>query len=122
VATRVLDNEQKVGPGQAFRLSELYSRLTREIWSDLDGKGDISGPRRELQRDHLNRLAAQLLRPATSRADSRSLLRLEAQALAARLGARSQRAGLSPEARAHLEDSRETLNLALSAKLQRVGL
>ena len=28
----------------------------------------------------------------------------------------------SPEARAHLEDSRETLELALGAKLQRLGL
>ena len=122
VATRILENEQKVGTGKAFRLSELYGRLTREIWSDLDTQGDIPSPRRELQREHVNRLAAQMLRPAVSRTDARSLLRLEAQSLARRLASARSRPGLSPEARAHLEDSRETLNLALAARLQRVGL
>ncbi len=122
VATRILDSAQKLPAGEAFRLSELYSRLTKEIWSDLDGKGDIAGPRRELQREHVNRLAAQMLRPSSSRADTRALLRQEAQALASRLSAKSNRAGLSAEARAHLADSRETLTLALAAKLQRAGL
>ncbi len=122
VATRILDNEQKMPAGEAFRLSELYGRLTREIWSDLELPGDIPGPRRELQRDHVNRLASQLLRPAASRTDTRSLLRQEAQSLVRRLGQASVRKGLSPESRAHLEDSRETLDLALKARLQRVGL
>jgi len=122
VATRILENEQKVGPSEAFRLSELYSRLTREIWSELDAKGDIPGPRRELQREHVNRLASQMLRPTTSRTDARSLLRLEAQGLSKRLARAASRPGLSPEARAHLDDSRETLSLALAARLQRAGL
>ncbi|MBL8327931.1 MAG: zinc-dependent metalloprotease [Rubrivivax sp.] len=122
VATRILENTQKLPAGDAFRLSELYARLTREIWSDLDSRDDISAPRRELQREHVNRLAAQMLRPASSRTDSRSLLRLEAQSLTRRLAAAGARRGLSPEARAHLEDSRETLELALAAKLQRLGL
>jgi hypothetical protein len=122
VATRILENEQKVLPGPAFRLSELYARLTREIWSELDAAGDIPGPRRELQREHVNRLAAQMLRPTSSRTDARSLLRIEAQALSRRLERAARRPGLSPEARAHLDDSRETLALALAARLQRAGL
>jgi Met-zincin/Domain of unknown function (DUF5117) len=122
VATRILDNAQKLPAGDAFGLSELYARLTREIWSDLEGRADIAAPRRELQREHVNRLAAQILRPASSRNDARSLLRLEAQGLARRLAAAARRPGLGPEARAHLDDSRETLELALAAKLQRLGL
>ncbi len=122
VATRILENERKLPEGEAFRLSELYSRLSREIWSDLDGKVDIPGARRELQRDHVNRLAAQMLRPAATRTDARSLLRIEAQTLSRRLATAARRSGLSAEAKAHLEDSRETLDLALGAKLQRIGL
>jgi hypothetical protein len=123
VAVRILDNAPKAASRrEAFQLSELYGRLTREVWSELGGRGDIPSLRRELQREHLNRLAALLLRPgAASRADARSLLRVQAQGLLSRIAAASQRAGLSEVARAHLADSADTLNQALSAKLQRAG-
>ena len=124
LAARILDSEGKFGPGEsAFRLSELYTKLTHEVWRELDAKsGDIAAPRRELQREHLNRLAATLLRPTTlSRADARGLLRVQAQGLATRLAAGAKQPGLSAEARAHLADSADTLNQALTARLQRVG-
>jgi hypothetical protein len=125
VATRLLDSEGKIDgrASDGFRLSELYSRLTREVWSELGKSGDIAAPRRELQREHINRLASMLLRPtASSRADARSLLRVEAQSLLARINGASKRAGVSAEARAHLADSADTLTQALQAKLQRAGV
>ncbi|HEY1394219.1 MAG TPA: zinc-dependent metalloprotease, partial [Methylibium sp.] len=123
VAVRILDSEAKAARGtDAFRLSELYSRLDREVWSELAGGGDIPSLRRELQRDYVNRLSGLLLRPAAlSRADARSLLRAQAQSLLARINAAGRRGGLSAEARAHLQDSAETLQQALAAKLQRTG-
>jgi hypothetical protein len=129
IAARILDSEGKFEPGQAFRLSELYGRLTHEVWSELDGAAradrlvDIIATRRELQREHVNRLAGLLLRPtAASRADARSLLRVEAQALNKRMDAALKRPGLSAEARAHLQDSADTLSQALAARLQRAGV
>jgi Met-zincin len=122
VATRLLDSETK-DPKDALRLSELFQRLDRSVWSELSAKGgDIPAPRRELQRDHVNRVAALLLRPgALTRVDARGLMRAEAQALAGRVNAALRRGGLSAEARAHLQDSADTLAQALSAKLQRTG-
>jgi hypothetical protein len=122
VATRLLDSETK-DPKDALRLSELFQRLDRSVWSELGAKGgDIPAPRRELQREHVNRVAALLLRPgALSRVDARGLMRAEAQALAGRVNAALRRGGLSTEARAHLQDSADTLTQALSAKLQRTG-
>ena len=125
VATRLLDSEGKVDArnASAFRLSELYTRLTREVWSELGKGGDIAAARRELQREHVNRLSTMLLRPtASSRADARSLLRVEAQGLLARINGASRRAGLSAEARAHLADSADSLTQALQARLQRAGV
>ena len=122
VATRILESAEKMSVGEAFRLSELYGRLTREIWSELSTKGDIPGPRRELQRFHVNGMAAHMLRPSSSRADTRSLLRTEAQGLLKKLQAAAGRSGLRAESRAHLADSTETLAQALSAKVQRAGL
>jgi len=124
VAVRLLDSAEKSGPGAdaALPLSELYASLTRAVWSELPGAGEIAPMRRELQRDHVNRLAGLLLRPqALSRADARSLVRVQAKALARQLDAASRRRGLSPEVLAHLADSADTLNQALSARLARQG-
>jgi Met-zincin/Domain of unknown function (DUF5117) len=129
VAVRLLDSEGKFEPAKAgrsddaLRLSELYARLTREVWSELGGNGDIAAPRRELQREHVNRLSTMLLRPtASSRADARSLLRVEAQGLLARINGAAKRPSLSAEAKAHLADSADTLTQALQARLQRSGV
>ena len=124
VATRLLESSEKApaGAGRALRMPELYERLTRAVWSELDGPGDIAPLRREVQRDHVNRIAALLLRPgAASRADTRSVVRLQARGLLDRLHAAIRRTGFGEESRAHLQDSADTLEQALAAKLQRAG-
>jgi hypothetical protein len=123
VAQRLLDSEGKADPtGPALRLAELMRRVDDEVWSELRASGDIAAGRRELQREHVNRLAGQLLRPGSlSRADARSLVRAQAQDLLGRIQAAARRKGLSAEARAHLNDSADSLRQALSAPLQRAG-
>jgi hypothetical protein len=125
VARRILDSVGKVdNPAQAFQLSEVYARLGREVWTELGSGSDISAARRELQRDHVNRLALAVLRPVvTPRADARGLLREQARALLARLEASHKRSqGLDAETRAHLADAADTLRQALAAPLQRLSL
>ncbi|MDQ6685774.1 MAG: zinc-dependent metalloprotease, partial [Pseudomonadota bacterium] len=122
VATRLLESTEKSpsGPARALRASELYGRLTQAVWSELHSAGDIAPMRREIQRDHVNRIAILLLRPAlSSRADTRSLVRSQAKTLLASIHAATRRGGLSEESRAHLQDSADTLEQALSAKLLR---
>lgn len=121
VAERILDAQGKLAPGEAFTLAELYDRLLKDVWSELEAKsGDIAPSRRELQRDHATRLASVLLRPgAQGRGDARALLRLQAQSLLTRLEANQKRAGLSKEAQAHLADSAEQLRQALQARIAR---
>ena len=129
VAARILDSQGKVARrGDSFQLSELYARLERDIWSELDGVGsgrssDIPAPRRALQREHLNRVTALLLRPSGgSRADVRSLMRAQAQALLARIDSAAHRTSLGGDTRAHLQDCADTLSQALSAKVLRPAL
>ena len=122
VSVRLLDSEDKL-PKDALRLSELYRRLNDAVWSELGQSGDIPSLRRELQREYVTRIANQLLRPgALSRADARSLVRAQAQTLLARLNTAAKRPGLSAEAQAHLQDSADTLQQALTAKLARTGV
>jgi hypothetical protein len=123
LAARLLDAEGKADkPREAMPLAEVFERVTTAVWADAGRAGDIAAPRRELQRDHLNRLVNLLLRPApTSRADARGLMRDQARKLLQRLQGADRRAGLSAEARAHLSDSIETLQRALAAPMQRTS-
>ena len=86
--------------------------------------GDIAASRRELQREHLNRVTSLLLRPAAASGSvgTRSLVRAEATDLLARIKAAENRGALSADARAHLKDCDETLSQALSARVLRVGV
>ena len=124
VAARVIDSQGKVERrAEAFQLSELYGRLERDIWSELMAGGDIPAPRRELQREHLNRVAALLLRPGgAGRADARSLVRAQSKALLVRLNAAALRRSLGADTQAHLQDCVATLTQALSAPVLRIGV
>jgi BMFP domain-containing protein YqiC len=116
----VLDSAAKVDRHQeAFRLSDLYTPLDGALWSDLVRAGAIAAPRRELQRDHVNRLANTLLHPQ-ARADARSLLRQQAQTLLVKLDAVNRRGThRDAETRAHLIDCADSLRQALAARLPR---
>jgi Met-zincin/Domain of unknown function (DUF5117) len=126
VAARVIDNQGKTAQRtDALQLSELYARLDHDIWSELDaGAGarafDIPAPRRALQREHVNRITAMLLRPGNvGRADARSLVRSQALALMQRVGAAARRSNLTADTRAHLQDSADVLAQSLAAKIAR---
>jgi hypothetical protein len=123
VAQRILDSQAKLPKADhAFRLSELYGGLTAAIWSELKTGKDIELFRRNLQREHANRLAGALVRPSSAMpADARSLLRIQARALRADLAA-AAKAGYSPEAKAHVAETISTLDEALKASLVRQGV
>ena len=120
VAARVLDAPSKMSqPQQALALSELYDTLQNAIWSELQSGSDIDPMRRNLQREYLRRVVNALIRPAaTTPADSKSLMRANAQQLQQQI-----RSALAKPAtkvtRAHLSESLDLLTEALKAPLQR---
>jgi hypothetical protein len=126
VAARVLDSAAKVDrPGDSFKLGEVFAQLDATIWAGLDKGSSMALARRELQREHINRLANGLLRPQ-QRADGRGLLREQALSLLARLehaNRASQRGAgrRDAETRMHLRDSADTLRQALNAQLPRLA-
>jgi hypothetical protein len=122
VATRVLDSGFKVEGGKkGLSLGELYDTLQASIWSDLKGAQDITLMRRNLQREHVRKVTIALTQPGSAPADMRALQRENARALVAQLKAVEARAGMSKEARAHVAESRHTLEEALRAPMHRVG-
>lgn len=122
VAVRLLDSQEKLDDRkQALSLDELYTTVQDAVWSELKTGKDINGMRRNLQREHLKRLTAILLRASPNTpADARSLQRENALALQRDLrGAMAK--SMSREAKAHLSESYETLSQALKAAMLRSG-
>jgi hypothetical protein len=121
IAQRLLNNATKVDdPRSALGLADLYGTLHAAVWSELKTGNDIKLFRRNLQREHATRVAGALVRPATSMpADARALLRADAKKLRSELAAARNRPGLSPEAKAHVEEALSTLDEALRAPLIR---
>ena len=124
VAARLVEAPEKsADSAKAFRLSELYDTLQGAIWSEARAGQETTTMRRNLQREHLRRLAGALVKPTpTLPADARSLLRENARSLSASLRAAQAKPGLSKETRAHYAESLNTLEEALKAPLQRAGV
>jgi hypothetical protein len=125
-AARLADAEAKVADPQSLATyADVQDRLSQAIWSELKAIGKsrtIDSLRRGLQREHVRRLAAGLLRPASPvAADVRAVHRQVAQQLEADLRKALASAGWTGIARAHLADSQAVLAEALRAPLTRQG-
>ena len=120
---RILDSEIKVSNSdQALTLNELFAALRGSIWSELKTGGSIPGPRRDLQREHLRRIATGVIRPSpTTPADATVLFRDEAKQLSAQIKVAAVSGNRDRETRAHLLEAAGTLDEALKAPLIRQG-
>jgi hypothetical protein len=123
LAQRLADAESKVDdPRTLLTYAEVQATLTDAVWSELRAGRDIDSLRRNLQREHLRRLAGALLRPTpTAATDVRPAHRAEAQKLQAQLARAANNGALNPATRAHLGESLATLREALAAPLNRQG-
>jgi Met-zincin/Domain of unknown function (DUF5117) len=128
LAAKLANAEAKVeDPRTLLNFAEVQQRLTDATWSELANKKaiEIDSFRRNLQREHVKRLAAAMLRPSSpTAADVRPVMRQAALALQSRLA--SALAGSGGKAsgaivKAHLEDSLATLSEALKAPLVKQG-
>ncbi len=128
MASRLADAENKVDdPKSLLSYADVQARLSNAAWSELKaGKGaskDIDSLRRNLQREHLRRLATGLVRPVSAVAtDVRAVHRQVALQLEGELKAALSSGGWSSIARAHLADSLSTLGEALRAPLMKQGV
>ncbi|MCX7220202.1 MAG: zinc-dependent metalloprotease [Burkholderiales bacterium] len=123
VAVRLLNSAERIkDANKTLGLNELYSTLQTAIWSELASASEISAARRNLQREHLKRIANTLIRPAASTpADARSLQREQASQLLTALRKAMLKAH-TPETRAHLSESAASLSEVLKASLIRSGV
>ena len=124
LAQRLIDSEGKASrPEDSLSLPEFYARISAQVWAELAATGgDIVPLRRELQREHANRLVALLLRPAGSgRSDARTLVSSQTRELLGSLKRVADQRRWSAATRAHLRDISVVLSEALAAKVVRIS-
>lgn len=125
VMGRILETEHRFAePAKAFRLAELFSALTKGIWTELfdakKGIVPIEGLRRDLQREHLRIMSLVALgRYGTPPEDARTLAALELRDLAKRIRELLARKGAPGDrlARAHLEESAARIDKVIDARV-----
>ncbi len=115
---RVYDNEfRTAGQDDAFTLHELVTTVTDRVWREAaEGRAEVSSFRRNLQRDHTDRLTTLGLMNS-SNATLRTIGTL-ANAELRRidgLAEKALKAGPEPYTKAHLEDIRTRIAKALDA-------
>jgi Met-zincin len=122
VADRLLNSRAKLqNPEQMLTLGEVYGTLTKAIWNDGLGLANVDTARRALQREHLRRLTAAILRPGSGSAqgDARALHRLTAKNLLTKATAAKAGTKISLENQAYLDEIIDTLKSALNAQMSR---
>ncbi|MCW5776970.1 MAG: zinc-dependent metalloprotease [Phycisphaeraceae bacterium] len=124
---RILDNELRTASGEdALTVPEVLRAIRNEVWSPLANppRGAtarnpyVSSLRRNLQREHLDRLidlATGMNWPNASGKTLATLARQELRDIRAAIGDRPEAQGIDPYSKAHLADSRERIDRALEA-------
>lgn len=94
----------RTGPSAAYPVTEFLGDLREGVWGELSAARNIDPYRRNLQRAHVERLAA-LMEPGDAPPDEASALaRAELAALLPAVRAAAGRSGIDAATRAHLQD------------------
>ena len=128
VLARVQDTELKFSGEDVFTMPELFTGITEAVWAELDRNADakqwtnsdafISSFRRGLQREHLKQLIKLVLdADSGTPEDGRSLARLHLTQINDELKTvlQTSKAKLDEYSVAHLEESQDRVEKALSA-------
>jgi hypothetical protein len=114
--SRVVEVQYKVD--KPFKLSQVYSTLTREIWTnEAAPRGKYAGLQRNLQRVYVNRLIMQVTTPHPFLPpDAVELSRLNLRRVRGSANTALQRQGLDDETNAHLMETVARIDRALNAQ------
>jgi hypothetical protein len=118
----IRDGETRYGAANMVTIPELFTTLTRAVWSEVWTPGAVSNAdavRRDLQRAYLDQMTALVVRPAPrTPADARAVARRTLRDLDRRLAAASRAGTLNAYMAAHVEEAQARIKKALDAGLE----
>ena len=118
----IRDGETRYGAANMVTIPELFTTLTRAVWSEVYAPASVSNAdavRRDLQRAYLDQMTALVVRPAPrTPADARAVARRTLRDLDRRLGTAAASGTLNAYMAAHVDESRARIQKALNAGLE----
>ena len=109
-------------PSDLLGLSEIYGRVQEAIWKEAIQGKRVPLLRRNLQKEHLQRVSQTLVKPSKGLPpEAAGLIRQNARKLLLQLQRASTSRGLDSDTKAHLVDSISILSESLKATIQRSG-
>ena len=118
----IRDGETRYGAANMVTIPELFTTLTRAVWSEVYAPASVSNAdavRRDLQRAYLDHMTALVVRPAPrTPADARSVARRTLRDLDRRLASAAGSGALNAYMTAHVDESRARIKKALEAGLE----
>jgi hypothetical protein len=118
----VRDGETRYGAANMVTIPELFTTLTRAVWSEVWTAGAVSNAdavRRDLQRAYLDQMTTLVVKPAPrTPADARAVARKTLKDLDRRLAAAASAGTLNSYMAAHVDESRARIAKALEAGLE----
>jgi hypothetical protein len=118
----IRDGEMRYGAANMVTIPELFTTLTRAVWSEVWTPGSVSNAdavRRDLQRAYLDQMTTLVVRPPPrTPADARAVARRTLKDLDRRLATAAGSGTLNAYMAAHVEESRARITKALDAGLE----
>jgi hypothetical protein len=118
----IRDGETRYGTANMVTIPELFSTLTRAVWSEVwtpTAVTNADAVRRDLQRAYIDEMTTLVVRPpARTPADARSVARRTLRDLDRRLGAAAASGTLNAYMAAHVDEGRARIQKALAAGLE----
>ncbi|HET6372669.1 MAG TPA: zinc-dependent metalloprotease, partial [Candidatus Polarisedimenticolia bacterium] len=122
---RLVDMEQLFPAGQKpFTLPEMFDGLQKAIWSELyaGGAPKIDSFRRGVQREHLKKLIDLTIKPdRDAPEDAATYARANLTELMGKIDAALKTGAVEAGTRAHLEETKARIQMALSAQMLRLS-
>ena len=115
----IRDGETRYGATNMVTIPELFSTLTRAVWSEVwtpASDANADAVRRDLQRAYIDQMTTLVVNPPPrTPADARAVARRTLRDLDRRLASAAGAATLSPYMAAHIDESRARIDKALDA-------
>lgn len=111
----LLNQEFEAGGADTLTVRELFTKVTSSTWSEVDAAKPVTMLRRQLQRQHLDRLVEMVLDKDGTPAEAKTLAWAHLMALKTKLSSASKKVA-HESTRLHWEESLMRINRALDAK------
>ncbi len=111
----LLNQEFEAGGADTLTVRELFTKVTSSVWSEVDSAKPVTMLRRNLQRQHLDRLVSMVLDKDGTPAEAKTLAWAHLQALKSKLSTASKKVA-HESTRLHWQESLMRIDRALGAK------